>query len=522
MAVDIKAPEPSALPLEARVWDAVERNDESGDESEPSRLLPITAAVKSEFKVLVVDPDSVQCDTCARILESEGYRVSTCMRGAEAEHLVRRGGHDIVVIDLQIRQPSGLDLVRECVKANPDATVIAISATSTVLASEAALRAGAWEFLPKPFSAVHLQLLIERAVHRQLQRRRASEARAKLEQSHSRSKGLVLLGESEAFLKVVDLARRVAPTDASVMLSGESGTGKEMIAQFIHKHSRRSKKPFVAVNCAALPESLLESEMFGYRKGAFTGAIHDKPGLLESANGGTMFLDELTEMAPALQAKLLRVIQNGEIRRVGSSTTDVVVDIRFISATNRDPLEAIEEGALRSDLYYRLRVVPIRIPPLRERPEDIPVLARYFLLNAWFRHRKEGLVPPELTDAAIRALQARPWPGNVRELQNVIEHAAVLVEPGCRIQPEHLPSLEERPAQNGVSTPIPTNFGGQAYHVARSRLLSEFERGYLEWLVREADGNMSEAARIAGVDRTTLYRLMEKHEFDRWRGLRAS
>jgi len=278
----------------------------------------------------------------------------------------------------------------------------------------------------------------------------------------------------------------------------------------------------VAVNCAALPESLLESEMFGYRKGAFTGAIHDKQGLLETANGGTMFLDELKEMAPAIQAKLLRVIQNGEIRRVGSSTTDVVVDARFISATNRDPVEAIEEGVLRSDLYYRLRVVPIRIPPLRDRPEDIPVLARHFLLTAWFRHRKEGLEPPELTDAAIRALQARPWPGNVRELQNVIEHAAVLVEPGCRIQPEHLPSLEETPQHRTTTTPIPGNFGGQAYHAARSRLLSEFERGYLEWLVREADGNMSEAARIAGVDRTTLYRLMEKHEFDRWRGARAS
>src|SRR5690606_32161838 len=347
-----------------------------------------------------------------------------------------------------------------------------------------------------------------------------AEARAKLELSHSRSKGLVLLGESEAFLKVVDLARRVAPTDASVMLSGESGTGKEMIAQFIHKHSRRSRKPFVAVNCAALPESLLESEMFGYRKGAFTGAIHDKPGLLESANGGTMFLDELTEMAPSLQAKLLRVIQNGEVRRVGSSTTDVVVDARFISATNRDPLEAIEEGVLRSDLYYRLRVVPIRIPPLRERPEDVPVLARHFLLSAWIRHRKEGLEPPELPEAAIRALHARPWPGHVRELQNVIEHAAVLVEPGCRIQPEHLPFLDDTPA-NGETAPIPTSFGGQAYHVARNRLLSEFERGYLEWLVREADGNMSEAARIAGVDRTTLYRLMEKHAFDRWKGTRA-
>lgn len=520
MAVETKEREPSAGPRSHAARESAGRQSAPCDDAEAGGQLPITAAVKSEFRVLVVDPDPVQCETCARILEAEGYRVSPCSRGVEAEALLRRGGHEIVVLDLQIQQSSGLELVRECVKANPDAAVIATSTASTVDTSEAALRAGAIEFLPKPFSAVHLKLLIERAVYRHLQRRRASAARAELEATHGRSTRMVLLGESEAFLKVVDLARRVAPTDASVMLSGESGTGKEMIAQFIHQSSRRSRKPFVAVNCAALPESLLESEMFGYRKGAFTGAVHDKQGLLESANGGTMFLDELTEMAPSLQAKLLRVIQNGEVRRVGSSTTDVVVDARFISATNRDPLEAIEEGVLRSDLYYRLRVVPIRIPPLRERPEDVPVLARHFLLSAWIRHRKEGLEPPELTEAAIRALQARPWPGNVRELQNVIEHAAVLVEPGCRIQPEHLPFLDDTPA-NGETAPIPTSFGGQAYHVARNRLLSEFERGYLEWLVREADGNMSEAARIAGVDRTTLYRLMEKHAFDRWKGARA-
>ena len=208
-----------------------------------------------------------------------------------------------------------------------------------------------------------------------------------------------------------------------------------MIAQFIHHHSRRSSRPLVAVNCAALPETLLESEMFGHVKGAFTGAIRDKPGLLESANGGTLFLDELTEMSQTIQAKLLRVIQDGVVRRVGSETTDAVVNVRFIAATNREPLEAVEDGILRKDLYYRLRVVPIRVPPLRERPEDIEALAKHFLVLYWNRHRGSREARPDLTPAAVRALQEWPWPGNVRELQNVMEHAVVLLEPGADIQP---------------------------------------------------------------------------------------
>jgi transcriptional regulator with PAS, ATPase and Fis domain len=216
----------------------------------------------------------------------------------------------------------------------------------------------------------------------------------------------ILLGESPAFKQVVALARRVAPTDASVFLTGESGTGKELVAQFIHRMSRRKSRDMVAVNCAALPEPLLESEMFGHVKGAFTGATRDKAGLMEVANGGTLFLDELTEMSPMTQAKLLRVVQDGVLRRVGSSKTDIVVNVRFISATNKDPVQAVEDGRLREDLYYRLGVVPIRIPPLRERPEDIPVIARHFLTAYWLRHGHGSSDAPGLTDDAVRQLQA--------------------------------------------------------------------------------------------------------------------
>ncbi|MGH7464431.1 MAG: sigma-54 interaction domain-containing protein, partial [Longimicrobiales bacterium] len=299
---------------------------------------------------------------------------------------------------------------------------------------------------------------------------------------------------------------------------GESGTGKEQIAQFIHHHSRRSSRQLVAVNCAALPEALLETEMFGHVQGAFTGAVKDKAGLLEVANGGTLFLDEITEMPPPLQAKLLRVIQDGVVRRLGSTTTDAVVNVRFIAATNRSLRNGASDDVMRQDLYYRLCVVPIHIPPLRERPADIPVLAQHFLARYWAQHRENGAPAPVLTTAAIESLQARAWAGNVRELQNVIEHSVVLLEPGSQIGVEDLPDMS-----NGGPSPVHRSsgmldmddLGEESYHGVREKVLMQFELGYLTWLVGRAGGNMSKAARIAGVDRTTLYRLMEKHGLQR-------
>ena len=306
----------------------------------------------------------------------------------------------------------------------------------------------------------------------------------------------------------------LAATDASVFITGESGTGKEMIAQFIHRHSRRNGQAMVAINCAALPEQLLESEMFGHCKGAFTGAVRDKPGLLETANGGSMFLDELIEMPKQLQAKLLRVLQDGVVRRVGSETTDATVSVRFIAATNRDPEEAVKAGLLREDLYYRLRVVPIHVPPLRKRPEEIAVLATHFLAQYWSRHRA-GEQPPRLGDGALRALRAHPWRGNVRELQNVMEHAVVLVKQGSEIQAADLPFLgDERPADPPMVVANDGDFQ-ESYYVSRDRLLAEFERRYLVRLVNRAGGNLCRASRIAGIDRTTLYRLLKEHAIQR-------
>jgi transcriptional regulator with PAS, ATPase and Fis domain len=318
----------------------------------------------------------------------------------------------------------------------------------------------------------------------------------------------------------VKRAMKVAPTDASVFITGESGTGKELIARCVHLESRRSQKQFVAVNCAALPAELIESEVFGHQKGAFTGAVRDKPGLLETADGGTFFLDELSEMPVELQPKLLRVLQDGAIRRVGSEKRDAVVDVRFVSATNRDPGKALDEGLLRHDLYYRLRVVPIHLPPLRERREDIPILAQYFVDYFWKRHQIDGNEPPELAPETVSALVDYEWPGNVRELQNVMEQVVVLSDPTDELGLDALSVLGEMSG----AVPGDREHGGgivsgmnlrQPYHTAKQDLIDRFERQYLSTIVARADGNISEAARQAGIDRTTLYRLMEKHDLDK-------
>ncbi len=312
----------------------------------------------------------------------------------------------------------------------------------------------------------------------------------------------------------------VYPDTMVIMITGNPSVESSLEAlrsgQFIHRHSRRSSRPLIALNCAALPESLLESEMFGHCKGAFTGAVRDKPGLLEAANGGTLLLDELAEMSKPIQAKLLRAIQDGVVRRVGSETTDAVVNVRFIASTNRNPEEAVAAGLLRHDLYYRLRVVPIHVPPLRERPGDVKLLAEHFLVHYWSRHRGATAALPTFSDAAIRALRARPWEGNVRELQNVIEHLVVLLDPGTEIHPDDIPAVGDGSAAPATGYTIPCEVTiDEPYYQARDRLVAEFELQYLTQLINRVSGNMSRAARVANVDRTSLYRLLERHGLHR-------
>lgn len=476
--------------------------------------------VPSEFRatlnVLLVDDERTLRESCKSILMGLGYRVDVASRGEEGVKLLQRRAYDIILTDIYMEGVSGLDLLKAALEQRPETIVIVMTGNPSVASNVHALREGAWDYLPKPFSATHLEIAVGRASHAVMV---AKESAVRTDGSTATpDEDDAPLGGSPLFKRCLELARKVAATDASVFITGETGTGKEMIAQYIHRRSRRRARPMVAVNCAALPEGLLESEMFGHVKGSFTGAVRDKAGLLESVNGGTLFLDELTEMPKPVQAKLLRVIQDGVVRRVGSNTTSSVVNVRFIAASNRDADEAVKDGVLREDLYYRLRVVPISLPSLRDRQEDIELLAAHFLRTYWRQHRGDETRLPTLTTETIASLRAYVWPGNVRELQNAIEHAVVLLEPGQRVQPGDVP-LNDRSEQaveqatNGADTP--SDLLSESYHVARDRVLATFEQNYLAELVRVAEGNMSKAARLAGVDRTTLYRLMERHGLQR-------
>jgi DNA-binding NtrC family response regulator len=537
-------------------------------------------AVAGRLRVLVVDDDAALRSTCSSLLKLSGYDVTLASRGQEALDLLRRCGYDIVLVDLHMTHVDGLALLRTALATRRDTVVIVMTDNPSLDSCIEALREGAWDYLPKPFSAAHLQILVGRAAHTLQIAHQARDIESGATEAPSPTEALTLLGTAPAFRRTIELAKKVAQTDASVFITGESGSGKELIAQYIHRQSARAGRPFIAINCAALPEALLESEMFGHRKGAFTGAVRDKPGLLEAAHGGTLFLDELIEMPKSIQAKLLRVLQDGIVRRVGSEATDAVVDVRFIAATNGDPEASIAAGALREDLYYRLCVVPLVVPPLRERPEDIPPLAEYFLAAYWSRHRGRQATFPRFSDGAIRALVANSWRGNVRELQNLIEKVAVVAEPGTLIRPQDLgfapdpASVAEPEPMSEVASPAPepdmsapvdvpaavpvpdaattapqdaapapapvaatsgaTSDGGQlppapdanpasliatlleeSYHAARDRVIQQFEMQYLLWLVNRAQGNLAEAARIAGVNRTTLYRMMERNGLQR-------
>ncbi|NUQ91477.1 MAG: sigma-54-dependent Fis family transcriptional regulator [Gemmatimonadaceae bacterium] len=471
------------------------------------------AAAKSSIHVLVVDDDRTLREGCVSFLQAEGYNVTMTGSGDEALERVKRRRFDLILLDLYMSQVSGLEILRAALEANRDTLVTVMTGNPSVESSLEARRLGAWDYLLKPFTPTHLEVLLGRAMHTVLAGRDAQGQTARATRESGNSELVTCIGVSRGFRLAVELARKVAATDASVMISGESGTGKEVLAQVIHRHSPRAAKRMVAVNCAALPENLLESEMFGHRKGAFTGADRDKPGLLEVANGGTLFLDELTEMSARFQAKLLRVLQDGVVRRVGGET-DAQVDVRFVSATNRDPQEAVSKGVLREDLFYRLRVVLIKLPPLRERVEDIPLLANHFLSHYWNRYRRTREPAPKFTSASLDLLRSKQWRGNVRELQNVIEHLAVLAEPDQPIRPDDIPFYEEPVTALGGDAAT-SALMDEGYYSARDRLVADFERSYLSRLVGRAGGNMSKAARLASIDRTTLYRLMERHSLHR-------
>jgi DNA-binding NtrC family response regulator len=457
--------------------------------------------------VLIVDDEELLVKSCGQILSSEGYTVHTEGRGKNALDVVRRHRPDIVLTDLMLPDMDGLALLKEIKKNAPETLVVMITGFATVDSSVEAIRAGAYDYIPKPFTATQLRILIGRAAQQVKLVRDNAQLRDQLKKHYSFEN---IIGTSDSIQKVFSVVSRVAPTDASVFISGESGTGKELIARAIHGTSRRSARPFMAINCAALPDNLLESELFGYEPGAFTGA-GDKPkrGLLEVASGGSFFLDEISEMSMELQAKLLRVIQERRIRRVGGEV-EIPIDVRWISATNREPEAAVREGNLRQDLLYRLNVVPVKLPPLRHRREDIPALAQHFLRRYAQEYERQNL---RFSPEALRVLTDYDWPGNVRELQNVMERIVSMCLPGQEILPEDMPEeLSQRRATNGkAATPYSADL---PFHDAKNDAIADFEKEYLRDLLKRHNGNISQAARTAGIDRKTIHRMLAKYDLE--------
>jgi two-component system response regulator HydG len=439
-------------------------------------------------RVLVVEDDPEMLALVCEHLEGEGYTVVGAGRGAEAIARLRSGEFDVVLTDLRMPDVDGMDVLRASRETQREAPVILFTAFGSIETAIQAIRQGAYDYVAKPFALDEISLLVGRALE---DRRLRAENLSLRQELEGRYRFENLLGKSPPMQALFALIRQTAPGDTNVLITGESGTGKELVAKALHYNSPRAERSFVPVNCAAVPASLLESELFGHVKGAFTGAVKARRGLFREAEGGTLFLDEIGDMAPELQAKVLRAIEDRVVRPVGSDEA-VPVDLRLMAATNKDIVTRIREGLFREDLYYRLAVIPIQIPPLRERREDIPLLAEHFLCRAVAASGKEiqGFTPD-----AMAALLRHPWPGNVRELENVVERAVTLAV-GDQIPPEAL-------LLDASAAPAPAALLAQA---ARRPTLEELTAEYVALVLREAGGDKAKAAEILGVSKRTLYR----------------
>ncbi|MGI9627814.1 MAG: sigma-54-dependent transcriptional regulator [Longimicrobiales bacterium] len=447
-------------------------------------------------KVLLVDDETGILETLRILLSGEGYEVRTVTGGDEACLIVAEDPPDLVLSDIRMPGKTGIDVLRSVRERDADIPVILMTAQASLQTAVRAVNEGAFYYLQKPFSNDELLAICRRATEA---RRLTTENNALRKEIRGlgRSKTAEPIGKSANFRRVLELAKTVAPTDSTVLISGESGTGKEVIARYLHTHSTRHGPDFVSINCGALPESLLESELFGHVKGSFTGAVKDKMGLLEAAEGGTLFLDEIGEMTPATQVKLLRVLQEREVIPVGA-TKPVAIDVRIIAATNRELEEEVRRGGFRSDLYYRLNVIQIEMPPLRERKADVPLLVSYFLSRLG---ELAGEPPKEVTDDAMGVLAEYEWPGNVRELENALERAAI-VALGQAIDVEDLPSrVKDAPAPRLVDGIPPDN-----------PPMEVVERAYIQWVLNAEGGNKTRAAEVLGIDPSTLYRKINRYD----------
>jgi DNA-binding NtrC family response regulator len=447
---------------------------------------------QERVRVLVVDDDRVTCQLLEEVFQGEGYEVDRAQSGRDALAKHRAAPFDAVVSDIRMGEGemTGLDVLREMKRETPGIVVVIITGFGSMETAIEAIRDGAFDYVSKPFKIEEVRLAVRRGLE---QRRRAEATRPQALGDAAQVDVRSLVGRSRPMLEVYKLIAMVAPARTTVLITGESGTGKELVARAIHANGPRKEKPFLAVNCAALPEPLLESELFGHVRGAFTSAVAEKRGLFEEASGGTLFLDEIGDMSLALQAKVLRALQEQEVKRVGSNSW-VRVDVRVIAATNRDLRALVQEGKFREDLYYRLNVVTIATPPLRERASDIPLLVEHFL--AKYARAAGREVVPTIAPEALDALRRFSFPGNVRELEHAIERALTLSS-GAVILLDDLPE----PIRQQAAEPPP----------ARLPTLEEVEKEHIARVLRETGGNRQAASEILGIDRKTLYRKAKQY-----------
>jgi two-component system response regulator HydG len=446
--------------------------------------------------VLVVDDESGILDTLRILLRNEGFEVTTAQGGKAGLEQIRSGIHDLILSDVRMPQVSGLDILNAAREQDPMTPVILMTAQASLQSAISAVNSGAFYYIQKPFSNDELVAILRRACEFRAVRVENKQLKQEIRR---RDKTTVArpIGKSKRFLELLRLAEHVAPTESTVLIQGESGTGKEVVARYIHNLSTRADGPFLSINCGALPENLLESELFGHVKGSFTGAVRDKQGLFAAARGGSFFLDEVGEMPPSLQVKLLRVLQEREAIPVGA-TEAIPVDVRIIAATNRDLEEEIRRGNFRSDLFYRLNVIALNLPPLRERRDDLLLLLEAFLQTM---AQESGTEPKALSSDALDAVMVYEWPGNVRELENALEHAVVLSR-GSLIEggslPERITKRRKEPLVAERSYRNPT--------------LEVIERAYIMWVLQAEGGNKTRAAEVLGIDPSTLYRKLSRYE----------
>lgn len=443
-------------------------------------------------KVLIVDDDAAMGELLADTLQTEGLLVSTAEDGLEALRVLKREDFDVIVTDLKMKGLKGLDLLEESNKIAPLTPVIIITAFGTIESAIKAMKMGAYDYITKPFAMDEFILAVRKALENRQLKKEVLRLKREVE---SRYQFHQLIGKSPSMTRIYDLIERISGPGGHILITGESGTGKELVAKAIHYNGVRKDGPFIAVNCAAIPETLLESELFGYKKGAFTDAKADKKGLIFEAHEGSLFLDEVTEMSTQLQAKLLRAIEEKTVRPLGE-TRSYPVDVRIISTSNRDIPSLIREGRFREDLYYRLKVIDIELPPLRERREDIPLLVNHFI----DRFRKDLRKPISgITEEALKILMNYPWPGNVRELENVIQRAVTLCQQEW-IHPDDLPPAMLRKKEEDLIEK----------GLREKYTIDQLEKEYIRRVMIEVGGNKSKAAEILGLDRKTLYRKLEE------------